>query len=216
MSPPEPTADAAVAPAPEQARPSSASIVMSPRRLLLSSLSVLVLLMGVVAVVGYFFRDPLLAVSKMFVDAFGGLGVALGFFIPDAFTLPLPNDVSSVLGLAGGLSFLEVTIWASAGSLVGGTVGYWIGRYLRSTATVTRILKRGGGMAQRVLDRYGMTAVAVAAITPLPYSIFCWAAGAGRLDFRAFLLVSQLRILRVAGYLYLIQLGLYSVADLAV
>ena len=70
-------------------------------------------------------------------------------------------------------------------------------------------------MAQRVLDRYGMTAVAVAAITPLPYSIFCWAAGAGRLDFRAFFLVSQLRILRVAGYLYLIQLGLFSVADLA-
>lgn len=215
MTPPEPTADAAVAPASGQSRQSSASIVMSPRRLLISSLSVLAVLMAVVAIVGYFFRGPLLDVSKMFVDALGGMGVALGFFIPDAFTLPLPNDVSSVLGLAGGLSFLEVTAWASAGSLVGGTVGYWIGRYLRSTATVSRILLRGGGMAQRVLDRYGMTAVAVAAITPLPYSIFCWAAGAGRLDFRAFFLVSQLRILRVAGYLYLIQLGLFSVADLA-
>jgi uncharacterized membrane protein YdjX (TVP38/TMEM64 family) len=50
--------------------------------------------------------------------------------------------------------------------------------------------------------------VAVAAITPLPYSIFCWAAGAGKLPFRRFLLVSLLRIVRVAGYLYLIQLGL--------
>jgi membrane protein YqaA with SNARE-associated domain len=51
--------------------------------------------------------------------------------------------------------------------------------------------------------------VAVAAITPLPYSIFCWAAGAGRLDFTRFMAVSvPLRIIRVAGYLYLIQLGL--------
>jgi len=214
MNPPE-SIDAAAAPA-DGARPSSASIVMSPRRLILSSLSVLALLMVVVAIVGYFFRAPLLRVSKLFVDALGGLGVALGFFIPDAFTLPLPNDVSSVLGLAGGLSFLEVTIWASAGSLIGGTVGYWIGRYLRSTTSVRRILMRGGGMAQKILDRYGITAVAVAAITPLPYSIFCWAAGAGRLDFRSFVMVSQLRILRVAGYLYLIKLGLFSVAELAV
>lgn len=70
-------------------------------------------------------------------------------------------------------------------------------------------------MAQRVLDRYGMKAVAVAALTPLPYSIFCWAAGAGRLSFKLFLLVSTLRFVRVVGYLYLIQLGLFSVADLA-
>jgi membrane protein YqaA with SNARE-associated domain len=191
------------------------AVVMSPRRLILSSMMLLAGLMASVAAVGLWFREPLLRVSRIFVDSLGGLGVGLGFFIPDALTVPLPNDVVALLGLAGGMSFLQVTVWATSGSILGGCVGYWIGRYLRSTKTVRRILGRGGGMAQRVLDRYGITAVAVAAVTPLPYSIFCWAAGAGRLSFKSFFLVSQLRVIRVAGYLYLIQLGLFSVVDMA-
>ena len=188
-----------------------ASAVMAPRRLIVSTLVVLVILMTMVGIVGYYFREPLMRVAKMFVESFGGFGVALGFFIPDAFTVPLPNDVATVLGLAGGMSFFEVSAWATAGSLVGGTVGYWIGRSLRRTKTVQRVLSRGGGVAQKTLDRYGATAVAVAAITPLPYSIFCWAAGAGKIPFKNFLAVSMLRIVRVTGYLYLIQLGLFNI-----
>ncbi|MEZ4440444.1 MAG: VTT domain-containing protein [Polyangiaceae bacterium] len=185
-------------------------MLMSPRRLILSTAMVLAVLMGAVVVVGYWFRAPLLRVSRLFVDALGGFGVALGFFLPDAFTLPLPNDVVAVLGLAGGLTFLEITLWATAGSLLGGSIGFLIGSRLRNTETVRRILHKNGGMAQRILDRYGIAAVAVAAITPLPYSIFCWAAGAGGLSYRSFLLVSQLRWARVAGYLYLIQIGLVT------
>jgi membrane protein YqaA with SNARE-associated domain len=195
----------------EPATSAPLSSFMSPWRLILSTLLVIVGLVGAVALVGYYFREPLLRISRSFVDTLGGLGVTLGFFLPDAFTIPLPNDVVSVLGLAGGMSFFEVTCWASAGSLAGGTVGYWIGRYLRTTRFVQRVLSRGGGIAQQILSRYGVTAVAIAAITPLPYSIFCWAAGAGKLPFQTFLAVSApLRVIRVAGYLYLIQLGLLS------
>ncbi len=184
------------------------SVVFSPRRLIVSTLVGLLLLMGIAAVVGYAFREPLMRISRLFVESFGGFGVALGFFFPDALTVPLPNDVASVLGLAGGLSFLEVTAWATGGSLIGGSVGYFIGRSLRRTAIVRRVLERGDGAAQKTLTRYGALAVAVAAITPLPYSIFCWAAGAGQIPFQSFLLASSLRVVRVAGYLYLIQLGL--------
>jgi membrane protein YqaA with SNARE-associated domain len=113
------------------------------------------------------------------------------------------------------MGFVEVCVWATLGSLVGGAVGYWVGRSLGTTRWLRRVLERRGGRAQALLDRYGLTAVAVAAITPLPYSIFCWAAGAGRVPFSRFLLVSQLRILRVAGYLYLIQIGLLSTLGIA-
>jgi membrane protein YqaA with SNARE-associated domain len=166
------------------------------------------LLVGGVAALGTWFHRPLLAIADSFVGSLGGPGVALGYFIPDAFTIPLPNDVSSLLGLAGGMTFFEVCAWATLGSLLGGAVGYWVGRLLRTTRWLGRVFERRGGLAQQLLERYGLTAVAVAAITPLPYSIFCWAAGAGKLPFRRFLLVSLLRIVRVAGYLYLIQLGL--------
>ncbi len=185
--------------------------MLSPRRLILSTLGGLAGLMTVIAVVSFYFKEPLFRVASRFVEAFGGFGVAIGFFIPDAFTLPLPNDVATVLGLAGGLSFLEVTLWATGGSLVGGSVGFAIGRKLRKTAFVRRLFERRGGLVQNTMDRYGIVAVAVAAITPLPYSIFCWAAGAARISFRDFFIASQLRWLRVAGYLYLIQLGLVNI-----
>jgi len=189
--------------------PPPPSSLMAPRRLIFTTMVGIVALMAVVGLVGFFFRGPLLRVSRMFVDSLGGMGVAVGFFIPDAFTVPLPNDVATVLGLAGGMGFVEVVLWAFAGSLAGGMTGYWIGRYLRTTRFVTRVFEKSGGQIQATLSRHGAMAVAVAAITPLPYSIFCWAAGAGRISFRDFVLVSQLRIVRVALYLYLIQLGLF-------
>lgn len=190
--------------------PVEAVALLDPRRLVISSVVALAGVMIVVAALGYFFHEPLLRVSQGFVEKFAGPGIALGFYLPDAFTLPLPNDVVTLLGLNGGMGFVEVCAWATAGSLAGGTTGYWIGRYLRGTKLVRRVFERSGGQAQAILDRYGALAVAVAAITPLPYSIFCWAAGAGRVRFSTFLLVSQLRILRVAGFLYLLQLGLFS------
>ncbi|MEM6787577.1 MAG: VTT domain-containing protein [Myxococcota bacterium] len=192
---------------PGDVTPSPPSLI-SPRRLIVTTVVGIALLMGAVGVVGYFFREPLLRVARLFVEHLGGMGVAVGFYIPDAFTIPLPNDAATVLGIAGGMGFMEVVLWAFAGSLAGGVTGYWIGRFLRTTRFVQRVFDKSGGQIQATLTRYGASAVALAAVTPLPYSIFCWAAGAGRVSFRSFFLVSQLRIIRVSFYLYLIQQSL--------
>jgi membrane protein YqaA with SNARE-associated domain len=193
---------------PERANPPSP--ILDARRLLVSTLVVLLLLVGTVAALGYFFREPLRIVARLFVETLGGPGIAVGYFLPDAFTIPLPNDVFTLLGLEGGMSFWDCVAWATLGSLAGGSAGYAIGRRLRDTALIARAFERRAFGVQELLDRYGLVAVAVAAITPLPYSIFCWAAGAGRLPFGRFFLVSLLRLVRVAGYLYLIQLGLLA------
>lgn len=194
-----------------RSEPPPPSEMMDPRRLIVSSIVGIVLVMLFVGAFGYFFREPLIRVSRAFVGALGGPGVMVGFFLPDAFTLPLPNDVFTVLGLKGGLSFTETVAWATAGSLAGGTVGYGIGNRLRTTAFVRNFFEQRGRGVQATMNRYGVRAVAVAAITPLPYSIFCWAAGAAQVSFRHFMLASQLRIIRVAGYLYLIELGFVTV-----
>ncbi len=181
---------------------------LAPARLLISTLLTLAGLVAVVAAVGYFARAPLLRASQAFVDQWGGVGVAIGYFLPDAFTIPLPNDVVTVLGIAGGMGFWEVVAWGSVGSLVGGCVGYGIGRFLGSRDFVKRFFEGRGARMHELLRRYGVVAVGVAALTPIPYSLGCWAAGSVRLPFWQFLLVSLLRVVRVAGYLYLIELGL--------
>jgi membrane protein YqaA with SNARE-associated domain len=187
------------------------SVALSARRLLFTTVVALLGVMAAAAAIGYWFRGPLEQVSRAFVDVFGGPGVALGFFLPDAFTLPLPADLTTLLALAGDMSFRECVAWGWTGSILGGALGYWVGRRLRGTRWVVRIFERN--RVQATLDRYGLAAVAVAAITPLPYSLFCWAAGAARLPFWRFLALSAVcRLGRVAGYLYLVQLGLFGTA----
>jgi uncharacterized membrane protein YdjX (TVP38/TMEM64 family) len=55
--------------------------------------------------------------------------------------------------------------------------------------------------------------VALGAVSPLPYSISAWAAGALGMELRPFVLVSLLRIPRVGFYLWLIQIGVLGVME---
>jgi len=119
-------------------------MALRPLRLLLSLGAGIIALTLIFATIGYFFRDPLLRFASLFVDKLGGVGVAIGFYIPDAFTIPLPNDAFSVLGLAGGLGFVEVAIWSTVGSLLGGSTGFAIGRRLSKTAWYQRVMQSRG------------------------------------------------------------------------
>jgi membrane protein YqaA with SNARE-associated domain len=165
------------------------------------------------ALLGWLFREPLLELGHWFVDNFGGLGIAVGFFFPDAFTVPVPNDAFTAFGLWGGMAFAEVVFWGSLGSLVGGTTGWAIGRYLltRSAKLQAFIERRGGEEIRTQLVRGGRWFLAVAAVSPVPYSVTCWAAGATKMRYWEFLSISLLRIPRVAGILWLIQQGFVSV-----
>jgi len=167
----------------------------------------IIVIVIVVGAAAYLLRQPIMDASKGFVSAFGGWGVAAGFFLVDGFTLPFPNDAFSLLGLKGNISFWMVVFWASLGSYVGGLVGYGIGVMLRRTAWFIRFMNGRGAEVYALIRRYGLVALAIAALTPIPYSIACWASGAVQIRMSHFLLVSLLRIPRIAFYLWLIELG---------
>lgn len=186
--------------------------MIAPRRIVGLTALFIVGLVTVAAAVGRFFRDPLQDLSATFVDLFGGPGIAIGYLIPDAFTVPIPNDAFGWFGIEGGLSFWAVVGWGTLGSVTGGSVGYLIGRRLRTTKWVSRFMTGRGQALERLIRRYGVWVVAVAAMTPLPYSLSAWAAGAVHMRFATFFAVSLTRLLRVAGALYLLQgqLGLLT------
>lgn len=180
--------------------------------LALKAVGALVLLMGVLAILAYTVHDPLVAMAEAFVDIAGPPGIALGFFLPDAFTLPIPNDAFSFFGLIGGIPFWTCVKWACLGTLTGGSVGFFLGRWLSHTRAFRRMMARRGREVTLLVDRYGVRALLFAALTPLPYSIACWAAGACEVPFRTFFLVSMARVPRVIFYLWLIEQGFVSFA----
>lgn len=188
-----------------------ANATLEVRRLALQTMLGIGGFMVVALAVSVALQEPLIEAGKMFVESMGGVGVMLGFAIPDALTVPLPGDAFSLIGLLGGLGFWEVVAWGSLGSILGGVLGYGIGRMVRHLDWFERFMARRGAEARALVRRYGTLALAAAALTPLPYSLACWSAGALEMPFGRFVAVSMLRVVRVAGYLYLIKLGFWSV-----
>lgn len=133
------------------------------------------------------------------------VGVGAGFFFPDALTLPIPPDTFLIAGVMGGLAFWPTAIGASIGSILGGTLGFLMIKRLSSVAWVQRTLKKKLTFGESFMQRYGVLALALGALTPLPYSVISWACGATGMRLMTFLLVSLLRIPRVIGYLWFIQ-----------
>lgn len=184
---------------------------LQPRRLIIATAIALVGVVVVVAVLGLWFREPLLATGRWFVQTLGGPGIAVGFAIPDGLTVPIPNDAFLALGRAGQMATGAIIGWALLGSLCGGSLGWLIGRRLRRIPRFDRFMAGRGAGIDRALQRHGLKVVAVAAITPLPYSLSAWAAGSSAIPYPSFLAVSLLRIVRIVAVLYLIDLGLMSV-----
>ena len=104
---------------------------------------------------------------------------------------PIPPDGLMIALAAGNLSFaLGFSGIATAGSLLGAMLGYWIG--LRGGRPVLNRFfsaKRIHYVEQQYQKR-DIWAVTIAALTPIPYKVFAIGAGAFRLNFRRFMLAS--------------------------
>ena len=100
------------------------------RGVLLSAVVVMMSFTALAAALGWLFHEPLIELGRWFVARFGGPGIAVGFYFPDAFTMPVPNDAFTAFGLWGGMPFARVVAWGSLGSLAGGSTGWLIGRHL--------------------------------------------------------------------------------------
>jgi membrane protein YqaA with SNARE-associated domain len=164
------------------------------------------------AVLGKLFKTELVSLGQGFVETFGGPGLAACLAVPDAVPFPPVHEFCTGFALLGGMPFWTVVAWGSAGSIGGGTLGFLIGRVLVKTERFQRFVAGRGQDAWEGVRQYGAAALALGALSPLPFSICCWASGALRLRPTLFFVVALLRIPRVAFYLWLIKIGLKDIS----
>lgn len=124
---------------------------------------------------------------------------------------PVPPDVLLIaLCLGVPARSMKFALVCTAGSLIGGMMGYGIG-YFGYEAIGRPIIEIYHG--QPVMDKvaglyeqYGFWGVLVAAVTPIPYKVFTIASGFFRFDFLQFMGASaigrSLRFFMVAGLLW--------------
>lgn len=131
-------------------------------------------------------------------------------FIESSF-FPIPPDVMLIPMILArrDKAFWYATI-ATVTSVLGGMLGYAIGYYLYDTVGLP-ILKFYGkegaldGFIQFVHD-YGVPAVIIKGMTPIPYKVVTIAAGVGKMDLLAFtgasIIARAMRFYLVAALLY--------------
>ena len=121
---------------------------------------------------------------------FGLVGLALVSFTesiiqpvpPDLLVIPMSLEAASNLELLA--IFFVATIFSVLGSLVGYAIGLYAGRPIIGRLARPSISRR----LDEILVRYGDAGVFVAAVSPIPYKLLAWTAGAGSMDLKPFVL----------------------------
>ena len=101
---------------------------------------------------------------------------------PDLLVIPMSLEAASTLELLA--IFLVATISSVLGSLGGYGIGLYAGRPIIGRFARPSLSRR----LDEILVRYGDAGVFVAAVSPIPYKLLAWTAGAGRMDIRPFVL----------------------------
>jgi membrane protein YqaA with SNARE-associated domain len=140
-----------------------------------------------------------------------GVWVLFLVAVAESSVFPIPPDVFLMALCIGSpkRSFRYAGICAM-GSVLGGIFGYGLGFWFMDTVG-SRIIELYGladkyELVQALYQKYDAWAVGVAGFTPLPYKVFTITAGAFRLDFPTFVMVSLVsrsaRFFLVAGLIY--------------
>ncbi|HYO94888.1 MAG TPA: VTT domain-containing protein [Polyangiaceae bacterium] len=200
------SADASAEDRPEAARPDSDAEGV-PWRLLLRWGAALLVLLLIVATIARAFRPELETVGRGFVDRYGFFGMALGTFIADAFSFPVPPQFYMLLSIAAGDPAWLTLLVTCVASLLAGTTGYCMARRLAGWPRLARWLERSTNRVQRLNGSQAYRAAAIASFTPVAYSMLCYLAGAHRVSWSVYGVIALLRIPKLIVFYYLVKFG---------
>ncbi len=110
------------------------------------------------------------------VESYGYAGIFLISYT-ESIVQPVPPDPFIAGGTALGLDPLIAALIATVASVLGGLTAHTLGMKL-GEPVVRRIVGEKHFVKGEVLfNRFGVAAVLVAAVTPVPFKVVCWLAG---------------------------------------
>ncbi|UCD65293.1 MAG: DedA family protein [Deltaproteobacteria bacterium] len=149
--------------------------------------------------------------SLLWVQSPYGVWALFLIAVAESSFFPIPPDVFlMVLCISVPQKSFRYAAICAAGSVIGGAIGYGLGLGFMDTVGV-KILEWYGlhdkyEVVQSLYRQYDALAVGAAGFTPLPYKLFTITAGAFKINFATFILVSLVarsaRFFLVAAFIY--------------
>ena len=122
-------------------------------------------------------------------SGFGLVGLAV-VSATEAALQPVPPDLLVIpmsLDANGEIELLAIFLVATLFSVIGSLAGYGIGLYAGRPAIEKLAKPSLSRKLDELISRYGDAGVFIAAVSPIPYKLLAWMAGAGRMDMRTFI-----------------------------
>ncbi len=129
--------------------------------------------------------------AKDLVENYGYFGIFLISF-SESVIQPVPPDPFIAGGSALGLSPLIAALVASLASVLGGLTAHTLGLKLGEPVAKRVLGERNFLKGEAFMGRYGIWAVLLGAVTPIPFKAVCWLAGIFEMPRMPFLLASFL------------------------
>ena len=167
-----------------------------------------VIIFALAAAAGVLFREPLFGAGSWVVAQYGVVGLAVAVLVVDTFPTPMSYVPFMALGLAGGLSLMDVLVVSSVASYAGGCTGYAIGRTIGMPSRLEAWIHRRYPRVQEMLDRYGGWGVAAIALLPVPLAVGTWSAGSLKVNARQAAVALLLRVPKTMVYVAVLDRGL--------
>lgn len=130
--------------------------------------------------------------SIIFFKQYGAVGLFMVSFIESFISPVLPDLLLIPLALAQPEYAIYYAVIATLGSVLGGFVGYYAGNKVGLPALQRIVPAQYIQSIHKWLEQYGVWAIFLAALAPIPYKFTCIAAGAFRVNITVFVIASVL------------------------
>lgn len=171
----------------------------------------IVLLSAALAVVGKLFEAELLHLAQSVYLTLGVLGLSLALLLTDSVFSPVPPDMLLLVVAKSSLHQHWPIVLPAAGliSAAAGNLGWFLGGLFARIPFMRGYIARLRARHERPIRRFDRWAIALGALTPLPFSITCVTAGALGMPWKRLAPVTLLRVPRFIVFYWLI---VYSTA----
>ncbi|MDQ7038396.1 MAG: YqaA family protein [Aquificota bacterium] len=127
--------------------------------------------------------------ARDLVADYGYLGIFMISFT-ESLIQPVPPDPFIAGGSAFGLDPVLSALVATVASVLGGLTAHTLGMVLGDRFVKKLVGEKSFVRGETLFSRYGVWAVLVAAVTPIPFKAVCWLAGVFRMPRVQFLVAS--------------------------
>ncbi|MBU0578037.1 VTT domain-containing protein [Patescibacteria group bacterium] len=143
--------------------------------------------------------NNLIELAKEIIATHGYAGI-FALTTAEQFIFPVPADIFITLGTSTGLIFTKVLWIISIAAVVGSLIGYFLGRFIGHPIIKWMFGQERLNQCEEIVKKWGMWGVIIAGLTPIPFKIFTWTAGAFEMPLGRYLFA--VTVSRIPRYIF--------------